>query len=335
MLGFASPWAFLALPLALLPLVPARNLRRGLPLPSLRWLPPGLAHHCAARTLPALRAAAMALLIVVLARPQLPGGWQTDPHLGVDLMLALDISGSMRAEDFQPDNRITAAKRVLEEFISHEHGNRMGLVIFAGRPSTVCPLTEDTQAVEDALSQVSFDSVSEDGTAIGDAIGTCLYRLADRAAKSRAIILLTDGENNSGYIDPIAAAKMAAVEGVKVYTVGVGRPGGAPIPIYDAFGRKDVLRMPDGRPFLPQIAEQPLKEIAAITGGEYFRATDTAALEDIYGRIAQMERSDLGGDRHRTAHDIGWIPLATALLALGSEFLLAQLRWNALSAVRS
>lgn len=271
-----------------------------------------------------LRLFALALLIVGLARPQGAGRWVEQKRFGLDMMLALDISGSMRAEDFQPANRMEAAKRVLKEFIAKNADNRIGLVAFAGRSLTLCPLTTDTAAVAQLVDRVNFDSVGQDGTAIGDGIGNCLYRLEDRSAKSRVIVLLSDGANNSGYLQPLDAARMARARHVKIYTVAVGRPGGAPIPFVDGFGRKVYVRNRDGSLFLPQMDEMALARIAQITGGRYFRATDTSSLEAAYRDIAAMERSEIPVERHRVPTELayGWIFLGLALLM--SEFALTS-----------
>jgi len=270
-----------------------------------------------------LRLLALAVLIVALARPQGEGRWIEEKRYGIDIMLALDISGSMRAEDFQPANRIEAAKHVLKEFIARNAENRIGLVAFAGRSLTLCPLTTDTRTVSDLVDRISFDTVDQDGTAIGDGIGNCLYRLEDRSAKSRIIVLLSDGENNSGYLQPLDAARMAASRRVRIYTVAVGKPGGAPIPLVDAFGRRFYVRNRDGSLFLPQIDEATLARIAQVTGGRYFRATDTPALESAYREIASLERSEMPVQRHRIPTDLSGAWIAFGLLLLASEFALS------------
>lgn len=303
-----------------------RRFRRGLPLSTLRVVRP-LQSPVARLALPALlalRLAAIALIVVALARPQLGRTWVEQTQRGVDIMLALDLSGSMRAEDFQPQNRLVAAKQVIDHFIAETPGNRIGLVVFAGRANTLVPLTTDHDMLRDTLKRVDFDTVKQDGTAIGDAIGTCLYRLKEPNIKGRVIVLFTDGENNSGYLDPIKAAEMARVEGVRIHTIAVGRPGGAPIPILNAFGQKVYLRDADGALVLPQIAEKPLQEIAAITGGRYFRATDSQALQAIYAEINRMEKSPYEVKRHVVYDERYQGYLLVGLLLLLAEFLLAR-----------
>lgn len=332
---FAQPFWLLGLPLLPLLLVRPLRKREGIPLSTFRLLemdaPP---RRWVRFVLTSLRLLALAAVLVALARPQGPGRWIEEKRFGIDIMLALDISGSMRAEDFQPSNRMEAAKHVLGQFIEKNAENRLGLVAFAGRSLTLCPLTTDTPVVEQALDRIGFDTVGQDGTAIGDGIGNCLYRLEDRSAKSRVIVLLSDGENNSGYLQPLDAATMARARHVKIYTIAVGRPGGAPIPLLDAFGRKVYVHNRDGSLFLPQIDEVTLARIAAITGGRYFRATDTASLEAAYGDIAKLERSEIPVSRHRIASEdyLGWVLFAMALVTL--EVLLASGLGSILKGVR-
>ncbi|HEY9899383.1 MAG TPA: VWA domain-containing protein [Pantanalinema sp.] len=273
--------------------------------------------------LAALRLSALALVVIALARPQGPGRWFEEKRYGIDMMLALDISGSMRAEDFQPANRLEVAKRVLKDFVAKNAEHRLGLVAFAGRSLTLCPLTTDAQAVSQLVDRIGFDSVGQDGTAIGDGIGNSLYRLAENEGKSKVIVLMSDGENNSGYLQPLDAAAMAKARGVKVYTIAVGRPGGAPIPLTDSFGRKVYVRNRDGSLFLPKMDEQVLARIAEMTGGRYFRATDSRGLEAAYAAIAQLEKSELPAQRHRVPSEnyFGWV--LAALFLVGVEVLLS------------
>lgn len=322
------------LPLLAAAAIAAGKLRRGLPLGTaglLRKL-----QTPKARLVPialwALRLGAIACLIVALARPQWGRSWTEEQQLGVDIMLALDISGSMRAEDFQPENRLVAAKEVIGNFIDKSAGNRVGLVIFAGRSLTVTPLTTDHQMVKEALNRVQFDSVKQDGTAIGDAIGNCMYRLREQNTKGRVIVLFTDGENNSGYLDPIKAAGMARVKGIRVHTIAVGKPGGAPIPLMNAFGQKVYLRDAEGNLILPQINELTLQRIAEITGGRYFRATDTAALRSIYDEINKLEKTPFEVKKHMIYEERYHGLLAGGLLLLLVEVLLGSRRWRILQA---
>lgn len=323
---FAQPaWLLALLLLPLLLWLQQRPKHQGIPLSTFRLL-----EGDARRTprwiglaMRALQIGAVTAMVLALARPQGAGTWIEQKRYGIDIMLALDISGSMRAEDFQPANRLEAAKRVLKEFVAKNAENRLGLVVFAGRSLTMCPLTTDTQVVAQVVDRVGFDSVGIDGTAIGDGIGNSLYRLEDRSAKSRVIVLLSDGANNSGYLQPMAAASMARARQVKIYTIAVGSAGGAPIPLVDAFGRKVYVRNRDGSLYLPKMDEQTLVNIAQLTGGRFFRATDTQSLSQAYAEIAKLERSEIPVDRHRVPTELFGGFVAAAALLLGLQILLA------------
>ncbi len=287
------------------------------------------------RLLIALRMGAIACIVLAIARPQAPGRWIEEKQLGIDLMLALDVSGSMRAEDFQPDNRLAAAKRVLNDFVQRNADNRIGLVAFAGRSITLCPLTTDTPVVQQAIDRIRFGVAGQDGTAIGDGIGNSLYRLEDRSAKSRVIVLLSDGENNSGYLQPLQAAAMAKAKGVKIYTIAVGKPGGAPVPavdrsggeLIDAAGRKVYIRNRDGSLFLTAMDEMALERIAQLTGGRYFRATDTRGLQDAYAEIAKLERTEIPTERRQVPDDRYPWPLGLGLILVVAEILVSRGSW--------
>jgi Ca-activated chloride channel homolog len=232
----------------------------------------------------ALRLAVLALLIVGLARPQTGRSKHTTYAEGIDIMLVLDTSGSMQAQDFEPKNRLHVAKEVVKEFIAKRTQDRIGLVVFAADAVTQCPLTLDYALLSKLVDAVDFGML-EDGTAIGVGLATACNRLKSSDAKSRVAILLTDGQNNAGMVDPITAARVAASLGIKVYTIGVGTRGRAPMPIDDpVFGRRLVSVEVD-------IDEESLMKIAKLTGGEYFRATDREELSAIYDRIDQMEKS--------------------------------------------
>ena len=241
-----------------------------------------------ADAMPVLPLAALGLFIIALARPQIPFAPEEQSTEGIDIMLALDISGSMNTQDFGAGSRFDAAHKVLGKFVNDSKNDRLGLVIFASDAFTQCPLTLDTQMVSLLLDQVSvtMDGRIQDGTAIGMAIATAARRLEKSEAKSKLIILLTDGINNRGRIDPQTAAKAAAALGIKVYAVGVGRamqlpPGQAPPPNYEG------------------IDENALKRIAEATNGQYFRATDPKALDDIYEGIRKMEKTRFVAKRER------------------------------------
>ncbi len=234
----------------------------------------------------ALRSAALALLIVAMARPQAGQVEQEITTEGIDIVLTLDISSSMLAEDFKPHNRLEAAKVVASDFIRGRTSDRIGLVVFAAKSFTQCPLTLDYGILLDFIRQVEIGMI-EDGTAIGMAIATAASRLKDSKAESKVIILLTDGENNRGQLDPITAAKVAKAFGIRIYTVGMGRKGEALYPVdHPIFGRQ-YRRVP------VKIDEKMLKEIARLTDGKYFRATDKSSLDNIFKEIDQLEKTKI------------------------------------------
>jgi Ca-activated chloride channel homolog len=231
-----------------------------------------------------LRLAALALFIIALARPQSVSSKENVSTEGIDIVLVLDISGSMLAEDFTP-NRMQAAKQVAEEFIDGRANDRIGLVIFSAESFTQCPLTTDYPVLKSLLREVKNGMIA-DGTAIGLALANGVNRLKDSKAKSRVMILLTDGVNNRGEIDPITAAKIAATFNIRVYTVGVGAQGEAPYPVETPFGIQRRLIPVD-------LDEKTLSSVAEMTGGKYFRATDNRKLKAIYKEIDQLERSKI------------------------------------------
>jgi Ca-activated chloride channel family protein len=233
-----------------------------------------------------LRLASIALLIVAVARPQVGSSNIEIEASGIDILLAVDVSGSMEAMDFtlggKPTNRLEVVKKVVAEFIEQRPNDRIGLLAFGGRPYLVSPLTLDHSWLGKRLESIRIGMV-EDGTAIGSAIGSGTNRLRDRKSKSRILILLTDGMNNAGRIPPLVAAEAAETLGIKVYTIGAGTRGEAPIPVTDSFGRKKLVQA------RVDIDEKTLKEVAEKTGATYFRATDTASLAEIYKVINSME----------------------------------------------
>lgn len=264
-----------------------------------------------------LRAAAVALLIVALARPQgVEQNSKTNTE-GIDIMLSIDVSGSMLARDFKPD-RITAAKEVAGSFIADRYGDRIGLVAFAGESFTQSPLTTDQGTLQTLLSRIRSGLI-EDGTAIGNGLATAINRLRESEAKSKVIILLTDGVNNRGEIAPLTAAEIAKAQGIRVYTIGVGTEGMAPYPALDMFGNLTFVQQK------VEIDEKMLGTIAEMTGGQYFRATDKAKLKAIYDQINQLEKSKIEVSEHITYHELFlvWALAGLALLAL--EFLLSTL----------
>ena len=265
----------------------------------------------------ALRAAAFALLVVALARPQdVEQNVRTNTE-GIDIMLAIDVSGSMLARDFKPD-RITAAKEVAGSFIADRYGDRIGLVAFAGEAFTQSPLTTDQSTLQTLLARIRSGLI-EDGTAIGNGLATAINRLRESEAKSKVIILLTDGVNNRGEIAPLTAAEIAKAEGIRVYTIGVGTEGMAPYPAIDMFGNITFVNQK------VEIDEKTLTAISDMTGGKYFRATDKAKLKAIYDEINQLEKSKVEETEHVSYHELylAWVLAALGLLL--AEFLLANL----------
>ena len=268
----------------------------------------------------ALRIIALALLIVALARPQgVEENARTNTE-GIDIVLAIDVSGSLLARDFKPD-RITAAKEVAGDFIADRTGDRLGLVVFAGEAFTQSPLTTDQGTLQTLLGRIRSGLI-EDGTAIGNGLATAINRLRESEAKSKVIILLTDGVNNRGEIAPLTAAEIAKAQGIRVYTIGVGTQGMAPYPAVDMFGNRTFVQQQ------VEIDEKTLREMAAHTGGSYFRATDKAKLKAIYDEINRLEKSKIEVLSHITRHEhyLNWVLAALALLAV--EFLLSRFVLN-------
>ena len=249
-----------------------------------------------------LRAAAFALCVVALARPQDVERSAHSSTEGIDIMLAIDVSGSMLARDFKPD-RITAAKEVAGSFIADRYGDRIGLVAFAGEAFTQSPLTTDQSTLQTLLSRIR-SGIIEDGTAIGNGLATAINRLRESQAKSKVIILLTDGVNNRGEIAPLTAAEIARAQGIRVYTIG------------DMFGNMTFVQQK------VEIDEKMLEQIASLTGGRYFRATDNTKLKAIYDEINQLEKSRVEVSEHVTYHEL-FVPwVVAAILLLVAEFLL-------------
>jgi Ca-activated chloride channel family protein len=238
------------------------------------------------RVMPLLRLLALALLIVALARPQ-SGKVKTEITAeGIDIMLALDISTSMKAEDFKPRNRLYVAKEVIKEFVEGRLNDRIGLVVFSKQSFTQCPLTLDYGVLMSFLDQVDFGMI-EDGTAIGMAIANSINRLRESEAKSRIVVLLTDGINNAGEIDPLTAAELAKAMGIKFYTVGAGKPGKAPYPVDDPFFGKRYVYLEQ------ELDEETLTRVAETTGGKYFRARSEQMLASIYQNISELEKTKI------------------------------------------
>ena len=269
-----------------------------------------------------LRLLAILAMVIALARPVVVHHESETTTEGVDIVLAMDISGSMLARDFTPD-RLSASKRLATEFVAERTGDRLSVVAFAGEAFTQCPLTADQAAVGTMLSRLR-SGVVEDGTAIGNGLATAINRLRESGAKSKVVVLLTDGMNNRGQISPIMAAEIARDLGIKVYTIGVGSRDKAPMPAIDPFGNQTFV-MAD-----VEIDEELLRNIASTTSGRYFRANDNEALRNIYQQINELEKSEVQVT-HYTSYDelFGrWLLLALLLLAL--EFIVARVILNRL-----
>ena len=246
------------------------------------WLAGGRSTLAWLRHLPfILRIAALCLIIVAIARPRSSTETEKVDTEGIDIVFAMDVSTSMLARDFTPD-RISAAKDIAVEFIAQRPSDRMGIVVFAGESYTQCPLTTDRATLINLMKDVQTDLI-EDGTAIGNGLATAVARMMDSDAKSRVVILLTDGVNNRGEVAPATAAEIAKTYGVRVYTIGLGTQGEAPYPVMTPWG-VEVRNMP------VEIDEDLLKSVAEATGGRYFRATDNTKLAEIYSEINQMEK---------------------------------------------
>lgn len=254
-----------------------------------------------------LRLLALSLFIVAMARPQSYTSGENIYSEGIDIVMLLDISGSMLAEDFHP-NRIEAAKKVIDEFIQGRTSDRIGLVVFARESFTQCPLTIDYPVLRGLLKDIKSGMI-EDGTAIGNAIANGVNRLKDSKAKSKVMILLTDGVNNAGEVDPLTAAQIAKTFGIRIYTIGVGTIGNAPYPFQTPYGiRYQMVPV--------EIDEGVLQQIASMTNGKYFRATNNKKLEDIYKEIDKLEKSKIEVTSYRNAKELfyGWLGGGLVLL---------------------
>ncbi len=291
MLRFGSPWALALLPAAL---AAAGWMARARARSASRVRLPGAAGLAAIarspwtlldRVVPWLRGAVLVLLVLGLARPQSGAREETVSTEGVDIVVARDISGSMRCEDFRPLNRLGVAKKTVAEFVAGRESDRIGLVVFSAVATTRCPLTLDHAMLDTFLDDVDFTPQEDDGTAIGLGLATAVNRLRTSPARSKVIVLVTDGRNNRGQIGPEAAAEAARALGVRVYTVGVGSQGEAPYPVYDGpFGKRYVM-------IREELDEPLLTRIATTTGGAYYRATDPETLRQVFAKIDSLEKT--------------------------------------------
>ncbi len=249
----------------------------------------------------------LSLLILALMQPQLLNSKSIITGKGVDIILALDISGSMQALDFGKQDRLSVAKKEAERFINGRKGDRIGLVVFAAKTFLQCPLTLDYQMLKAFIEQVRVGQI-QDGTAIGSAIATALRHLKHSKAKTKLVILITDGVNNAGNVDPITAANLAKELGVKIYAIGVGKEGVAPFPVDDPiFGRRIVYQK-------TEIDEKLLKELSSMTGGSYFRAQDEASMKKIFKLIDSLEKSDVKAVSFSQRRELFRFFLAPAIL---------------------
>ena len=261
----------------------------------------------------ALRTFALVMIVIAIARPRSSEQMERIDTEGIDIILAMDVSTSMLARDLTPD-RISASKDIAIEFISQRPSDRMGIVVFAGESFTQCPLTTDRATLINLMKEVQTDLI-DDGTAIGNGLATAVARLKDSEAKSRVVILLTDGVNNCGEVSPQTAAEIAKTYGVRVYTIGVGKEGMAPYPVQTPWGVQ-VQNMK------VEIDEKLLKEVAESTGGRYFRATDNTKLAEIYSEINKMEKAKTTVDSFPVYKELFGSFAVWALLALLLELLL-------------
>lgn len=267
-----------------------------------------------------IKLAMLGCLIIILARPQTRDSWETSDVEGTDIVVALDVSTSMLARDFSP-NRLDAAKDVATQFVTGRDHDNIGLVVFAAESFTQVPMTMDNATLVNAIQQIETGML-EDGTAIGDGIATSINRIKDGKAKSKSIILLTDGSNNTGVVAPQTAAQVAQQHGIKIYTIGVGTNGSAPYPVaIDYAGNIQYQTMP------VVIDEATLRNIANATGGKYFRATSKSVLKSIFAEIDQLEKTRMDVQRFTHTED-NYLPWAIALLALMLFYLAGEYTIN-------
>jgi Ca-activated chloride channel family protein len=272
--------------------------------------------------LPIFRALVIIFLAFSLARPQSGRKSQEVSSEGIDIMLILDISGTMQMEDFKPKNRLYVAKQVIRDFIKGRETDRIGLVIFSKQAFTQCPLTLDYGVLLDFLDKVEFGMI-EDGTAIGMGIATAVNRLRETPGKSKVIVLATDGVNNAGEIDPLTAAQVASAMKVKIYTVGVGKPGYSLFPVQDPFFGKRYVYAPGN-----EVDEPTLKKIASLTGGKYFRATDEKVMLQIYNQISGMEKTKIKVKEYLQYNELFQKFALAGLIFLVLEIVLAHTRFR-------
>jgi len=326
MLRLATPWLMLGLPAVIFAawLMARRRARGdarvGLPRAEMRHSIGGGGWVRLERGVPWLRGLILVLLVITLARPQAGERLESMSTLGVDIVVALDVSGSMRAEDFTPKNRLEVARRTVDRFVDGRPSDRIGLVVFAALATTRSPLTQDHEMLRTFLEQVEFAPPEHDGTAIGLGLATAVNRLRDSSAKSKVVVLVTDGVNNAGQIGPQAAAEAARALEVKVHTVGVGSEGRVPIPVdLGPMGRRTIMQE-------VELDEELLQEIADTTGGQYFRATDPEGLARVFETIDELEKTEIESQVRVLYSELFPLTLFPALLLLMLERLLVSTR---------
>lgn len=256
-----------------------------------------------------LKLAALSCLIIILCRPQTYDKWSMSDTEGTDIVMAIDISASMLSRDLQPD-RLEAAKKVASDFVAKRESDNIGLVIFAGEGFTLLPMTTHQATLLNTIHEISINMLDADGTAIGDGIATAINRIKDGKAKSKSIILLTDGTNNSGVVAPLTAAEIAQKEGIRIYTIGLGTRGTAETPYAQGFGGELLYK-----PMPVTIDEESLKKVAQMTGGKYFRATDNDVLTSIFNEIDKLEKTKIDVKNFTNTQD-NYMPWAWALLLI-------------------
>lgn len=256
-----------------------------------------------------LKLAALSCLIIILCRPQTYDKWSMSDTEGTDIVMAIDISASMLSRDLQPD-RLEAAKKVASDFVAKRESDNIGLVIFAGEGFTLLPMTTHQATLLNTIHEISINMLDADGTAIGDGIATAINRIKDGKAKSKSIILLTDGTNNSGVVAPLTAAEIAQKEGIRIYTIGLGTRGTAETPYAQGFGGELLYK-----PMPVTIDEESLKKVTQMTGGKYFRATDNDVLTSIFNEIDKLEKTKIDVKNFTNTQD-NYMPWAWALLLL-------------------
>jgi Ca-activated chloride channel family protein len=269
----------------------------------------------------AFRLLAIVFLILALARPQAGSKEEEVTTEGIDIILALDISSSMLAEDFKPKNRLEVAKMVAKDFVGGRKNDRIGMVVFARESYTQCPLTLDYGVLLNFIEDVQIGLI-EDGTAIGMALANAVNRIRDSKAKSKVIILLTDGRNNAGELHPLSAAQVAEAVGVRVYTVGAGSRGTALYPVHDPIFGKRYQRLP------VEIDEELLQEIARMTGGKYFRAVDRQSLEEVFHEIGELEKTKIEVKEFTRYEELFPFYLVLGLIFFGLETILANTKFK-------